>query len=170
MLRWLCWRTQRVLDSYRDGELSPRRRARVERHLFGCMTCRAELAQLERVSALLRAPLAEPPQAVWQTFWPQVRERLLAAERPRRLPWAVRWWPPIFAHPRLAMGSAVLALALLAVGTWQGVQYMATPVGLVQRGVVVQSVESADPNSAVMVFSHPESELTVVWVFGLDRS
>ncbi len=178
VLRWQCWRMQKALGPYRDGELSPQRRTRVERHIEGCLTCRAELAQVQRVSALLRAPIAEPPRGTWEAFWPQVRERLSAAEGrkpvPRPVPWPdawrVRWWPPVLTHPRLAMGSAALALALLAVGTWQGLQWMDSPVPLVPQGVVVQSVESADPNSTVMVFSHPETELTVVWVFGLDQS
>ena len=178
MLRWQCRRTQRALGPYRDGELPPERRTRVEHHLEGCLTCRTELAQIERVSALLRVPLAEPPEAVWAAFWPQVRARLSEAERRKPTPWPVpwadawrvRWWAPLLAHPRLALGSAAVGLALLAVGTWQGVQWMGSPVPLVPRGVVVQSVESADPNSTLMVFSHPEAELTVVWVFGLDQS
>jgi anti-sigma factor RsiW len=142
----------------------------VERHLTGCARCRAELAQIERLSALLRAPVAEPPEAVWQAFWPRVRGRLVAAERARPLPWTVRWFPQALAHPRLALGSAALALAIVALGSWQGLQWIWSPAALTPREVIVQSVESADPNSSVMVFSHPETELTVVWVFGLDRS
>jgi hypothetical protein len=68
------------------------------------------------------------------------------------------------------MGSAALALALVVFGTWQGIQWMGSPSAITPRGVVVQSVESDDPNSTVMVFSHPDQELTVVWVFGLDQS
>ena len=47
VLRWQCWRTQKALGPYRDGELSPQRRTRVERHIEDCLTCRAELAQVE---------------------------------------------------------------------------------------------------------------------------
>ncbi len=172
MRRWRCWRTQKALGPYRDGELSPGRRSRVERHLAGCPACGAELAQLERLSALLQAPVADPPEPMWQAFWPQVRDRLSAVERDRPLSWGVRWWPPLVAHPRLAMSTVALALVLVAVGSWQGVQWMGSssvPLAPPSR-VVVQSVESAAPNSTVMVFSHPEEELTVVWVFGLDRS
>lgn len=169
--KWQCWRTQKALGPYRDGELTPPgRRAGVERHLAGCRACRSELAQLDRMAALLRTPVASPSEAVWETFWPQVRARLAAVEQRPPLPWIVRWWPPLLAQPRLAMGSVVLALALVGIGTWQGIQWMGSLAAITPQGVVVRSVESADPNSTVMVFSHPDQELTVVWVFGLDRS
>ena len=35
---------------------------------------------------------------------------------------------------------------------------------------VVQSVETADPQSSVMVYTNPESDVTVVWVFGLENT
>jgi len=37
-------------------------------------------------------------------------------------------------------------------------------------GVVVRALEVLNPNTSVMVFSTPEPELTVIWVFGLDPS
>jgi hypothetical protein len=36
--------------------------------------------------------------------------------------------------------------------------------------VVVQSVETADPQSSVMIFTNPDSDVTVVWVFGLEAT
>ncbi len=168
--KWRCWRTQKALGPYRDGELSPGRRTRVERHLAECPACRTEVAQLDRMAALLCTPISSPPDAVWQAFWSQVRVRLSTVERSRPLPWVVRWWPPLLTQPRFAMGSAALAVALVVFGTWQGIQWMGSPSAITPLGVVVQSVESDDPNSTVMVFSHPDQELTVVWVFGLDQS
>jgi len=35
---------------------------------------------------------------------------------------------------------------------------------------VVQSVETADPQSSVMVYTNPDSDVTVVWVFGLENT
>jgi hypothetical protein len=35
---------------------------------------------------------------------------------------------------------------------------------------MVHSVETADPESSVMVYTNPESDMTVVWVFGLERT
>jgi hypothetical protein len=34
--------------------------------------------------------------------------------------------------------------------------------------VIVQAVETADPNSSVMVFTNEDPGVTVVWVFGLE--
>ena len=36
--------------------------------------------------------------------------------------------------------------------------------------VVIQSIETADPDAPVMVYSSPESDVTVIWVFGLERT
>jgi hypothetical protein len=35
--------------------------------------------------------------------------------------------------------------------------------------VAVEAVETADPDSSVMVFRREQPEVTVVWVFGLAR-
>jgi hypothetical protein len=36
--------------------------------------------------------------------------------------------------------------------------------------VVIQSIETADPDVPVMVYASPESDITVLWVFGLPRT
>ena len=36
--------------------------------------------------------------------------------------------------------------------------------------VVIQSIETADPDVPVMVYASPESDVTVLWVFGLSRT
>jgi len=94
-------------------------------------------------------------------------------------------WDRVVGHRRLALGSAVAAaaLAVLAVfAPWQrvGERFRAPvvhspsavtsgpPAGASIQQVVIQSVETADPQSSVMVFTSPESDVTVVWVFGLE--
>jgi hypothetical protein len=84
----------------------------------------------------------------------------------------------------LAPALAAAALAVLAVvAPWQrapqltpspasvaggletaGVQ----PAGLDQ--VVIQSIETEDPDLPVMVYKNPESDVTVLWVFGLPQT
>jgi anti-sigma factor RsiW len=45
---------RKQLMAYHDGELPPKRRREVERHVEGCPACAAELAQLRALSGLLQ--------------------------------------------------------------------------------------------------------------------
>ena len=67
-----CWLIQRRLGAYQDGELSPGSRHRVEAHVRGCTQCGRELSALGRLRAALAVDTADPPEAVWAAFWPQV--------------------------------------------------------------------------------------------------
>lgn len=183
----ICWLMKRRLGAYSDGELGPAARVKIEAHAERCDGCAAALAGLADLRAALAVPAPEPAEAVWEAFWPQVRGRLAASPPPEpESRW--RWvWGPVAGHPRLALGSALAAaaLAILAVvAPWQRVE-PPTRVPVVQapavapsasgegasiQQVLVQSVETADPQSSVMVFTNPESEVTVVWVFGLPRT
>lgn len=192
MTNLTCWLLRRRLGAYRDGELSPAARARTEAHLARCGRCAAELATLGRLAAALAIDLPEPPAAVWEAFWPGVRARLAVADvEPEPEPAPRRLWAPVLARPALAFGSAiaVAAVAVLALfGPWSATPVpeaprlvqpstAQAPTGVAPGGVVpvsfppvvVQSVETA-PDSSAMVFTNPESDVTVVWVFGLDRT
>ena len=185
MQRIICRFIQKRLDAFQDGELAPADRARTEAHLARCPTCAGELATLGRLRTALTAAIAEPPDAVWDAFWPQVRSRIAAAPleaestRPAWLSGLGPW--------RFVIGSGLaVALALLAVfAPWQrqpdqpsGLQIAmpaapaeAPRVGLpVTPAAVVESVETGDPQSSVMVFTNPDAEMTVVWVFGLEAT
>jgi hypothetical protein len=75
-------------------------------------------------------------------------------------------------------------LAVLAVvAPWQRVPQQAPAPTLVASGldspgvqqaaldqVVIQSIETEDPDLPVMVYASPESDVTVLWVFGLPRT
>ncbi|HSE94960.1 MAG TPA: hypothetical protein VLD61_03665, partial [Methylomirabilota bacterium] len=100
-----------------------------------------------------------------------------------------RVWGTLMGRPRLAFGSAlaVAALGTLAVlAPWQDAvqQPVAPPVPVAAPGeatpdpaavpalaqVLIQSAETDDPQSSVMVFESPDSDVTVLWVFGLPRT
>jgi anti-sigma factor RsiW len=186
MLNFGCWLTRRRLGARADGELPSRARARIDLHLARCPACAAELVRLSRLRAALAVRAPEPPEAVWDAFWPQVRARLAETARPE--PVERRVWGPILAHPRLAFGSAVAvaALALVAILTsWQPITVPEAPrvaegpaptsppasgvLPVAAPAVVIQSVETA-PDSSAMVFTNPDTDVTVVWVFGLERT
>ncbi|MCP4519386.1 MAG: hypothetical protein GY824_29670, partial [Delftia sp.] len=73
------------LQAYHDGELASRRLRKVEAHLAGCATCRAELDELRSLTALLGqspgASVLTPPAR----FVAQVGLRL--SRRPERPAW-----------------------------------------------------------------------------------
>jgi anti-sigma factor RsiW len=184
----VCWLIRQRLGAFQDGELGPAARAKTSAHLTRCTACAGELAGLRRLRAALAVPAPEPGEAVWDAFWPQVRARLAAASEE---PAARRaGWLPTGRPWQLAFGStlAAVALGILAVlAPWQpaperpgqrpaapGQTPVASTVPAPEPGkplpVVVQSVETADPQSSVMVFTNPESDVTVVWVFGLQHT
>jgi hypothetical protein len=155
-----CFWMKRWLAPYVDGALSGKRAEAVASHLRGCSECRGEVSRLERLRGLVRATLTPGPDPDWTGFWDGVRSRIL---RERRRPWREAWgW-----SPGLALGGALAALFILAALLW--------PMGPTEgpgrpAGVVVNAVETAAPDGNLMVFSSPEDEMTVIWVFGLDRA
>src|SRR5262245_50558091 len=181
-----CWLVRRRLSAYQDGELSPGARTRVARHVQACAGCRHELEVLGRLRAALATDADDPPEAVWAAFWPQVRAQI-AAPAPAPEPVWRRAWIGLRDRPRrgLAPALAGVALAVLAVVTpWQqrATQQLSAPpveVGgapeipggspVALNQVVIQSIETADPDVPVMVYESPESNVTVLWVFGLPQ-
>ena len=178
-----CWFVRRRLGGYQDGELSPGARDRVGAHVQRCEPCGRELAALGRLRAGVAFEGADPPEAVWAAFWPQVRARI-AVPAPAPDPVWRRVWDGMRSRPRLGLAPAVaaLALAILAVvAPWQRTPQTPTlspptgpEVATVQPPaldqVVIQSIETDDPDVPVMVYASPESDVTVLWVFGLPRT
>lgn len=177
----LCWLYASRLGAYRDGELGGVWARGIRRHVARCPRCALALAALDRLRSLVAAvPIVpDPPEPVWETFYPRVRARL--AERPGpahedRGPWGRRF----ALAPVLAAGAlAVLA----AVAPWQDVERERGRAGSGGPGpgvaggpevavphVVIQSIETADPESPVMVYADPNADMTVLWVFGLPRT
>ena len=176
-----CWLIRRQLGAYQDGELSPGTRARVERHLGRCDACGRELAGLGRLRAALALDVADPPEAVWTAFWPQVRDRI-GTTAPEPEPVWRRALGAIAPRRRLAPALAAAALAVVAVvAPWQRAPQVPAPTApsapsavlghpAALDQVVIQSIETADPDTPVMVYASPESDVTVLWVFGLERT
>ena len=93
-----CWLIRPRLGAYRDAELSDGARRRVEAHVGTCEPCSRELRLLDSFRTALTSVVADPPEAVWTAFWPQVRDRIAApvtAPEPTR-PWL---WTPSLGHP-----------------------------------------------------------------------
>ena len=131
-------------------------------HAGGCRGCSEELERLHRLQRLVRsaeAPVADPD---WAGFWPAVRLRIASeAPRPVRDAWWLPLWKPVWGHPRVAFGSLMASGLAAALTLWPGAP---VPVTLAAP-VVVQDVSTADPDRSVMVYSNPDDDVTVIWVF-----
>jgi hypothetical protein len=116
--------------------------------------------QLTRIRLLVRSAAPDVADPEWAGFWPAVRVRIASeAPRPVRESWWLPYWKPVWGHPRVALGSLMVPSLALGVMLWPG-----APVTLAAP-VTVQEVSSADPDRSVMVYSSPDDDVTVIWVF-----
>ena len=160
MLSLACLWNRPRLERLVDGALGPRAGRAVTSHAARCPRCGGEVAQLNRLRLLVRSAAPEVAEPEWAGFWPAVRVRI-ASEAPQRVreSWWLPVWKPVWGHPRVALASVMVSSLALGLVLWPS-----TPVTLAAP-VVVQEVSSADPDRSVMVYSSPDDDVTVIWVF-----
>jgi hypothetical protein len=100
-----------------------------------------------------------PAEPDWTGFWQGIVRGIGDRREPRPVRAERRWW-----RPRWALGGALAAALLTSIGVWQW-----TPGPRLDAGVLVTSASTEDPRGTVMVYSTPEQDVAVVWVFGLDK-
>jgi len=111
-----CRKAQEYISRSVDGELDPRRAARLERHLAKCGDCRALAADLEKIvggAAGLAAP--EPSERVWRN----IRAGIVPGTLRPTAEGAALDRRPLFGLSLPAMryaGAAALALVLVVSG------------------------------------------------------
>jgi hypothetical protein len=113
--------------------------------------------QLRRVKALV-VEVAAVPEPDWTGFFPGIvrgieDERRSVTDIPVRR--ARRLWP------QWAMGGAALASLALAFVLWQGGRVP----GVAEGSVLVDGANTENPGATVMVYTAPEKNLAVVWLF-----
>ena len=130
-----CKTIQEKLDVYLAEGLRATDQRQVEAHLQSCPDCRAELARLKQLLALLKSDSTIPPvpEGFSGRLMAKARERL-AARQPseamsarRSVPvslWRLHWLRPATSVVRRAAQAAMLAGGLLigvlmGQGTWQ---------------------------------------------------
>jgi anti-sigma factor RsiW len=157
-----CYRTRRRIGAYLDGALDAALARSTSEHLASCERCASEASALTRLGLLVRA-IPQPAEPDWTGFWPGIVRRVEDAKRvpaPRRA---------ISSRLRWACGGALAAALLVSLTLWQLAPWeIQTGSNMPQDPVVVRSAATADPGATVMVYSTPDRDLTVVWVFGLD--
>jgi anti-sigma factor RsiW len=151
------------LERLVDGALGPRAGRAASSHAARCPRCGGEVEQLTRLRLLIRSSAPDVADPDWAGFWPAVRVRLACeAPRPIREPWWLPVWKPVWDHPRVALGGLMVSGLAAALVLWPNPQ---VTVPTFAAPVVVQDVSSADPDRSVMVYSSPDDDVTVIWVF-----
>lgn len=133
-------------------------------HAARCAECQGRVDRLRKLRGLIRSTQVEVADPDWSGFWTSVRLRIAReAPRPHREAWWMPYWKPVWGHPRMALGSLVVSTLALALVMWS------SPQGTVPRAsaapVQVQDVSTTDPDRSVMVYSNPDDDVTVIWVF-----
>jgi anti-sigma factor RsiW len=158
-----CLWTRPRLERLVDGALAGWTGRVTAAHAAGCPKCSEELERLHRLRRLVRSaesPVAGPD---WAGFWPAVRLRIASeAPRPIREAWWLPFWKPVWGHPRVALGSLMASGLAAALTLWPSAE---VTVPRVSAPVVVQDVSTTDPDRSVMVYSNPDDDVTVIWVF-----
>lgn len=153
-----CYFKRRRLGAYLDGALPERKARMIAIHLGRCAGCQEEALGLGRLRKLVRssALVAEPD---WTGFWPGIVRGIDAGAGSQ-----THARPGVLLHRRAAIVGAVGA-ALLAVTIWQGDSPVA-PEG----PITVAVANTEHPDGSVMVYTPPGDDLTVIWIFGLDKA
>lgn len=136
-----CKRVQRQLKAFADGELSPRRRAKVGRHLDGCGACRDVLGEIEGLSSLLATyEEIEPVRGLADAV-------LARARRPAKhsYPLVVRYGAPLRALLGSPVGWATAGVFLAGILT----------------GHVLTTSAKQDLSPGQQVASHPVVDLEI---------
>jgi hypothetical protein len=107
---------------------------------------------------MLRETSASPALPDWTGFWEGVRR---GVEGPGvRLRNRPRW------RPRLVVGTAAALAVGASVILWQLPRFPFTPQAAAE--ISVSSADTNHPRGTVMIYSPPEKDLAVVWVFAED--
>jgi anti-sigma factor RsiW len=158
-----CYRTRRRLGAYLDGALDQETASATAAHLASCEVCQRQVGELRRLHGLLVRNLTPASPSDWTGFFQGVVRGIEDQRAVKPAPARRRWLPAIMGH-RWAFGGGLVAALLLFVGVWQytvGVRHS-------EAGVLVTSASTEDPRGTVMVYSTPEQDVAVVWVFGLE--
>ena len=160
-----CTWVRRRLNRHIDGALGGRGGRFVAGHLGHCAGCRVASEDLVRLKVLVGQASPWPAEPDWSGFWATVRARLMNEEpRPVRESWWFPFWKPVWGHPRLAFGAALLAVFVTAFTLWPADDTAYA------SAVRVQDVSADDPERSVMVYSSRAHGVTVIWVFGSNAS
>ena len=153
-----CYRTRRRIGAYLNDALTDRASATTAAHIATCAGCHDELTTLRRLGTMLRESALAPTPPDWTGFWEGVRRGIEAPQVEVRA--RPRW------RPRLVASAAAALVVGASVFLWQ---FPRGPFTLQAAAAIsVNSADTNHPRGTVMIYSPPERDLAVVWVFADD--
>jgi anti-sigma factor RsiW len=150
-----CLLSRRRIGAYLDGALEPPVAGRTAAHLEACERCHREAEGLRRLRRLLSVALTPPAEPDWTGFWQGVARGVEERRQVRLAPVRARW-----TSRRLAVGGALAAAVAISVAIWQ-----LAPGPVAFQAPVVLSAANTEYPGGTMVYSPPEQDMAVVWVF-----
>lgn len=126
-----------------DNELGGSEQAALEEHLTTCVSCQQEMAEMQTLQHMLRAPLPElkPSPHFETTFWQKVAERQKTSQ-----PWGwLKTLEAFFPIPSFTQAMALLLISLLIGGMG----------GIVSAANRLESVQAAS-NAPLSLSRFPE--------------
>lgn len=111
-----CQACRNSLLEYLDGELTGAAKTDLETHLTLCPDCREEVRTLRKTLTLIAGmPAPEPPEAFWQQYLRELRQKIAPAPR---LPRLGDWFTTPLLRPVPALAVAILLLSAVVL-TWR---------------------------------------------------
>jgi hypothetical protein len=152
-----------MLSSFVDGELSPRERMFVERHLESCEESAREVDDIRAVSTLVRTTMEE---AAKQEDWTGFADKVMGCLPPERLPFWRRFhiqFGEVFTYQRswVLAGSAAAVLLCLSVFMWTS---SAEPTGYASPHLSIKTVSAKGGAALKTIVTHTETGDAIVWV------
>ncbi len=176
--------SQHMLESYLDGELDDRERARVEVHLGHCARCVGALRELTKQAVLLREHLETAADEVdFSGFDQAVFGEIEASSKASLWERLQEWWKG--SVPPVLRWSPVAAAALLIVVIWTAPMLIGkdrTPVVSMKptpattasapatagNEVMIKSMKYSGQRS--MIFTVSPKNTTVIWLVDFDKA
>jgi hypothetical protein len=105
-----------------------------------------------------------PAEPDWTGFWQGVVRGIEASRREAPVRAQPGWLQPKWALSGVLAAALLVSVTFWQINPWQLTKRHTGPEGR----VLVTSADSEDPRATVMVYSTPEQDVAVVWVFGLE--
>ncbi len=150
-----------IVTDFLDGEASSEKKARVEEHLSGCVSCREYFSIVSKMeSGLQSAPVKDAPEHLWGVIRDKIQETPVTFGEMARGWWEDVLWGfrPTFVYGSLAAATLVILIVLVPlVGLHSG-----SDLASVDKAQIAQVAYLSDDDSAFLQETEKTASGTVL--------